>query len=323
MNQDQLSQPNRVERFEPTRLPVPLLEKYLSDSASASEAEQVELWVAEHKQSEQRYDLSQTDAARIARSVMLNAGKPRASKAFMSRWMLVSAVASLMLILGLGWQLGENRLENELGRLASVYSTQAGQRSTITLPDGSTVTLNVASRIEIPADYAAGNRTISLDGEAMFTVNHSKGTPFVVKAGGQIARVLGTRFVVRSYANDKELVVAVKEGKVEVANTVITPLYEGVVAQDGSIRVAATKDAMFAFERGVLVIDGLTLRDAIPQLNRWFNANIQIGSNGLASQRIVGEFKAGSVADLAEVLAWTFDMKVDREQDKLTLYTRE
>ena len=42
----------------------------------------------------------------------------------------------------------------------SMYVTDQGERANIVLPDGNTVALNVASRLEVPADYLAGDHAL-------------------------------------------------------------------------------------------------------------------------------------------------------------------
>ena len=61
----------------------------------------------------------------------------------------------------------------------STYTTLSGERANIMLPDGSTVALNVASRLEVPVDYAAGNHTLHLVGEALFTSAAPCGNPIL------------------------------------------------------------------------------------------------------------------------------------------------
>ncbi|HXC26062.1 MAG TPA: FecR domain-containing protein, partial [Gemmatimonadaceae bacterium] len=115
-----------------------------------------------------------------------------------------------------GWNAGVRQLTRREAAAASIYTTGNAQRANITLPDGSTVALNVASRLEVPADYMTGDHTVHLVGEGLFTVVRHESTPFAVEAGTTTTRVLGTRFVVRHYPSDSATMVAVQDGKVAV-----------------------------------------------------------------------------------------------------------
>jgi ferric-dicitrate binding protein FerR (iron transport regulator) len=104
----------------------------------------------------------------------------------------------------------------------ATYATANGERGAVTLTDGSTVILNAASRLDVPANYSSGNRTVRLIGEGLFTVSSHAGHPFTVISGLTKTRVLGTSFVVRHYGTDTTVMVAVRTGKVSVGTTVVT-----------------------------------------------------------------------------------------------------
>jgi len=206
---------------------------------------------------------------------------------------------------------------------ATAYTTGNGQRANISLPDGSTVMLSVASHLEVPADYASGNRTLRLEGEALFTVAHRPGTPFRVVAGATTARVLGTSFVVRHYASDTMAVVAVRDGRVEVHSIALGAAQQMDIGVNGMSRVHDVDSSRFAFATGVVSFNGTPLRDAIPELARWYDADIRLGDNGLRNRRIVGEFAGGSLSDLIAILNLSFDnIRIVRDGRIITLYSK-
>jgi ferric-dicitrate binding protein FerR (iron transport regulator) len=190
------------------------------------------------------------------------------------------------------------------------------------LPDGSRVILNVASRLEVPMDYERGNRTLRLHGEALFTVAHLSGAPFTVIAGPSVTRVLGTSFVVRRYTTDTAATVAVREGKVAVQSAVLGAAQQIVVSEHHVGQIKPADSAQFSFAMGVLTLDNVSLLKAIPELNRWYDAEIRLGDPVLANRRVVGGFTAGSLTDLSVILEHTFNVRVVREGRVLTLYPR-
>jgi hypothetical protein len=87
----------------------------------------------------------------------------------------------------------------------------------ITLPDGTRATLSTNSRITYPEKFIdLDKREVFLVGEAFFEVVRNTQKPFLVYAEGLVTKVLGTKFRVRSYAIDKEVVVEVASGRVSV-----------------------------------------------------------------------------------------------------------
>jgi ferric-dicitrate binding protein FerR (iron transport regulator) len=200
------------------------------------------------------------------------------------------------------------------------YTTGSAERAKITLPDGSTVMLNVASRLDIPSDYAAGDHAVRLSGEAFFDVQHQSKIPFTVTAGPTIARVLGTSFVVRRYPTDTSVVVAVRTGKIAVRSLVIAAGEQTEFVVGVAPKIISATQARFAFVNGTLRLSGIPLSVAIQELNRWYDADIRLGDPSLATRHVKGEFVAGSLTDLVAILEWTFDVRVERNGRVLTLY---
>jgi ferric-dicitrate binding protein FerR (iron transport regulator) len=213
-------------------------------------------------------------------------------------------------------------------RSMTVYATGNGQRATIVLPDGTHVVLNVASRLEIPANYAAGNRTVRLRGAALFSVAHRDGAAFTVLTGATATRVLGTSFVVRHYATDSVTTVSVRDGRVGVRPNAIMRQHvvdagqQAQMSGAGGVHIGEAKPSQFTFAVGVLTIDGLPLSSAIVELDRWYDTDIRVSDPSLASMHIRGEFAAGSRADLAAMLEWTLNVRVVQDGRVLTLYRK-
>ncbi len=209
----------------------------------------------------------------------------------------------------------------------STYTTSNGQRATIVLPDSTIASLNVGSRLEVPVGYGPKNRTVHLTGEAMFSVVSRPGSPLTVTTVRSTIRVLGTMFRVQEYRSDSATIVAVRDGKVSVssltgASTVLTAAQEVSVMPSRVLQVRDADFSKFSFADGLLTFNGTTLRDAIPALNRWYDAEIQLGDPVLASSRIKGSFASGSLTDLSTILEWTYGVQVVRNGRVLTLYPK-
>ena len=235
-------------------------------------------------------------------------------------WFTAAALIFAFAVGVIGWRAGIHHT-----RLASsplTYTTANGERANVTLPDGSTVSLDVASRLEVPADYASGDHTVRLTGAGLFTVIHSGRAPFTVLVGTTRAHVLGTSFVARHYTSDSATTVAVRDGKVAVGATVVTAARMAVVRRRGPTRLLSADPATFSFASGVLVLDGGLLPDVIPDLNRWYDVDIRLGDARLATQRMTAKLSAGSVAELSDILQRTFDVRVVRDGRVLTLFAR-
>ncbi|WP_022835896.1 FecR family protein [Salisaeta longa] len=105
----------------------------------------------------------------------------------------------------------------------TVHKTAVAEQTTVTLPDGSTVTLNAASRLSYPSGFSTWfrgenrARTVTLEGEAFFAIRHRK-RPFRVHTPNATIEVLGTRFNVRARSVNAQPItrVALQSGRVKV-----------------------------------------------------------------------------------------------------------
>lgn len=236
-------------------------------------------------------------------------------------WYALAGATLAVVTVVAGWHIGPRR-GHRTNQAVTAYVTGKGERADITLPDGSTVVLNVASRLEVPADYLTGDRTLRLHGEALFTVQHHSDTPLTIVSEGATTRVLGTSFIVRQYATDTVTTVAVRDGRVAVGPAVVAANQLVEVRRGTIVAHGAATPAHFSFATGTLTLDGLRLPEAIAELDRWYDADIRVGDPALASQGIGGKFAAGSLADLAGNLELALNVRVVREGRVLTLYPR-
>jgi transmembrane sensor len=119
------------------------------------------------------------------------------------------AVASVLLMVGslVTWSLLHGR---------QTYSTAVGEKRSLRLSDGSTLTLNSRSQARI--DFSNLTRTVDLlRGEALFRVAKDPSRPFVVRADGTFVHAVGTEFDIDRRSSGT--VVTVVEGRVAVRAT--------------------------------------------------------------------------------------------------------
>ncbi|MFD1144248.1 FecR family protein [Larkinella insperata] len=87
---------------------------------------------------------------------------------------------------------------------------------TVRLPDQTTVLLYPNSRLSYAEDFGKADRTVYLSGKAVFDVVRQPQKPFLVYAHDVVTRVLGTRFEVNAFAQNKAVTVRVQNGRVTV-----------------------------------------------------------------------------------------------------------
>lgn len=241
---------------------------------------------------------------------------------WMSRLRAVPAFGAWLgvLVVALGWMSVHKYWPGQPTVPATTYSTANGQRANVTLADGSSVLLNVGSRLVVPAGFGTTTRALSLTGEALLTVVRHDGLPLTVQTGGTTARVLGTTFLVRRYATDSVTTVAVREGKVAVQSAVVPAHYQVDVASNGRSIIRPLRTEEFTFATGTLTLDWMPVHEAVPALSRWYDVTIVLADSALARRPMKGAFAAGTAADLAAILRYTLRARVEVDGRTLTIF---
>ena len=207
--------------------------------------------------------------------------------------------------------------------------TLNGQRTTVTLDDGSRVSLNGASHLRFDVSFGKKNRDVYLDGEAYFDVSHDAGRPFRVHAHAALAEDLGTRFTVSAYADQSSVEVAVAHGRVALGRDSVVGSQSvqlaagdvGVLPDSGAPTVAhtASLDRYVGWTAGSLVLDGVTLRRAAAELQRWYDVDITITDSALARRPVVARFHGESAERAIEAVALALGARVERRGEAYIL----
>ena len=185
-----------------------------------------------------------------------------------------------------------------------------GERSTLTLDDGSRVTLNGGSRLRYPVGAGRRDRDLYLEGEALFEVTHDPSRAFRVHAGRGVIRDIGTRFTVRAYSATSPIEVVVTDGVVELARDSsgvpglrLTRGEGGTLSPSGDLARMTTVSAgrYVGWTTGELVFDNTALREAASELERWYGVRIDVDST-LAARPVAARFHGERVDQVLDAI---------------------
>jgi transmembrane sensor len=240
-----------------------------------------------------------------------------------------AAAAAAVLVLGIAAALWTQR-----GSERQTLATAVGEHRSVTLADGSTVTLNTNTLLD--ALLWRNSREIYLRrGEAHFQVTHDSARPFLVHAGDAVIRAVGTQFDIR-LRSDQHVDVVVDEGRVEVQSA--KPLAEGPARSAKSTQRAlrageqlstATADyavtpmspgqlsSGLAWREGAIVFDGESLGEAVAEIGRYTDARIIISDPEIAALRVGGRFRTDNVQGFFDALPSALPVSVRRTPDGL------
>ncbi|MDO7899374.1 FecR family protein [Pseudomonas citrulli] len=238
-----------------------------------------------------------------------------------SRWSRL-AVAAAVLVIGLplaaftGWNLGW--VPNAYERFEAGATVRH-----VTLGDGSQVELNLGSEL-VFANYKHERRVTLEKGEAFFDVSHDRQHPFVVRAGQGQVRVTGTRFNVWMYQD--QVRVTLVEGSVWVTSNQAhgstgSQLSPGMQASykagdhQPQVRDIDASDSSLAWRSGKLVLDNLSLSDALPLINRYLARPVMLADNSTGALRIGGIYNLNEVQNLVPSLPKVLPVYLTQNQD--------
>jgi transmembrane sensor len=201
------------------------------------------------------------------------------------------------------------------------FATAAGEQRSIALADGSHVTLNTRSTLEVRIDRAQREIRV-LAGEAFFAVAMDASRPFVVETPLGRARAVGTRFNV--FLVDDRVEVSTEEGRVLVqsgnrdGDSVVTTPGTRATLERGvqSPRVDAADLARIENWRARrLEFDQVRLDDALAEMSRYTALPIRAGSAEIGRTEVSAVLKVGDIAALRATLKGAFGLELVATSD--------
>ena len=206
--------------------------------------------------------------------------------------------------------------------------TATGEQRTVTLSDGSTITLNTGTAATIRVS-GTERRVILKEGEIWVAVAHEARRPFEVVAGNGTIRDIGTQFTIRKLSD--RVTVTVVEGIVEV-NTHAARSGEGglhIVAKgqqlwysdDGRVSMVESIDtqAVTAWVQGKLVFRAMPLAEVLREVGRYRNDRIQIVDPSLADLLVSGVFNSRDLDSFLQALEGAVPVKATRVNQQLVI----
>ncbi len=256
------------------------------------------------------------------------------------RWAGMGTAALLALVLLRVTDISQfrSRTHSEAS-VSTIYSTPPGKRAVIELRDGTQVSLNVASTLEVSRDFGTHNRNVTLSGQAVFDVKHATSTPFVINTGATKTTVLGTVFGVRAY--DSTVQVAVQSGKVAVSPCPVVDMkHKQSCAETGRIVLQATDiatvtptghvkvdrnapnqmDRAFAWASGRLLFQNTPIREALTELERWYDVQFVVADSTLMQGHLTTTFNRAQLTEHdIQDLSVLLQAHVDRHGNTITV----
>lgn len=268
-----------------------LLLKYISGNASQQEKEDVATWIDEDAANLKEY-LSfrkSYDAFLWQDTTDIKKESPRTFTLRSTAQKVLRIAAVFTIAFGLSYTILKS-LQKEDAESQTVY-VPAGQRTQVTLADGTTVWVNGKSTLTFPNRFSSQTRKVELDGEAYFDVQKDSKRQFIVSTAHQSAiKVLGTKFNVRAYKESDEVTTTLVEGKINFEFITADQQQQYVTLSPGQQLVynslsgktklyTTSGERELSWKDGKIIFRQTSLREALDILADRYNAEFTIRKN--------------------------------------------
>lgn len=234
------------------------------------------------------------------------------------------AAAIIVLLTSIPFLLNRVGVEPEIHY--SELNIPRGSKLNVVLPDGSTVWINADSKLVYSSDFGKNNRNLELNGEGYFEVIPGE-IPFVILTDSAQIKVLGTKFNVRNYKDDKTVRVSLLKGSVMFSSNEKEYLLDRpqIVDLDKVSNTYSVVDSKVEYSNkwinNHLFFDEISFGEIALVLERSFDVNIQFDSNELKNLIFYGDFiiEANNLEEILKVMASTnkFNYKYKIENRKV------
>ena len=243
-----------------------------------------------------------------------------------------------------GSKAGENAgkaPENAAGY--NTLATPRGGQYKVTLPDGTRVWLNSASRLRYPTAFTGATRRVELSGEAYFEVAKNSRQPFTVATAGMAVNVLGTDFNLNAYSDEDSIRTTLVDGAVRLVNdgnaleihpgeqgslardekqdSLARDEKQGSPARDGKRMVVSRPDVqeVLAWKNGEFVFYSQPIQVIMRQVSRWYDVDVEY-RGAPPTTLFTGDIaRASKASALLEMLETVGDVHFEIGEHKITV----
>lgn len=243
-------------------------------------------------------------------------------------WRKIAAVAAIV-ILTAGATLGVwNTVSSLQPETYFTLEVPYGEKSKVTLSDGTEVWLNAGSKLQYSNKFNEDNRIVKLAGEGYFEVTKQDRKLFTVETSAYTVVVKGTKFNISAYQDDLFISTTLMEGSVELfynkQQLKMTP-GESLrlnLASGKFLREEVNAPQAKAWAENRLEFDHITLRELIQKLSRQYDVKIELESERLGDKAFrISLRNQETIGDVMNALQKLIPITVERKEEYI--YIRE
>ncbi len=228
---------------------------------------------------------------------------------------LLPYAAILILVFALAGILIHNYIQPAANvRTYATVIAENGQRSKVILPDSSVVWLNSGTTLSYNNDFALGSRDIYLTGQAFFDIRRMEQVPLLVHCDDLVVKVLGTKFDVSAYPDDKKINVVLESGSVQLlcekAKNDTYLLKPGEMAEvdlDENKIVTGKVDIekYTSWKNGFLIFKNDPMKQVIEKLERWYNIEVEVTDPAVYNSIFTGTIRNETLEQIMKLIEYS------------------
>ena len=159
----------------------------------------------------------------------------------------------------------------------NTLQTGKGEQYPITLSDGTHVWLNAASSLHFPVAFIGNERRVEISGEAYFEVAKNAAKPFIVTAGNNTVKVLGTHFNINAYYTNNDIKTTLLEGSININDAaILKPGQQSVVSNSGNLQLVNDADIeqAVAWKNGMFRFHNTDIKAVMRDIENWYDIKV-------------------------------------------------
>jgi len=225
-----------------------------------------------------------------------------------------------------------------------------GSNTQFKLPDGSTVWLNAGSKLNYDKINESGVREVYLTGEGYFDIIRNPKRPFIIHTSTIDIKVLGTKFNVKAYPDDKTVETSLIRGSVEVSlknrpeeKYLLKPNQKLILLNDGYDKSADAQQALqgrlpvitirqlsyikgdtsaveISWVRNKLIFEDEPFMELAKRMERWYDVKFEFKNKNVQEERLTGSFDGETLEKAMDALTITTRFKYKIENKLIVIY---
>lgn len=212
-------------------------------------------------------------------------------------------------------------------------ATAKGATEKITLPDGSAVTLNAASKLRYRSSFGNTREIYLEEGEAFFNVAADPARRFTVHAGELATTALGTSFNIRAYHRENKITVALLTGKVQINNntnntdsgTILLPSQQLSFNRQSLALVKTSfskEDDITGWQKGYFIFKDAPYQEIVTAIENRYGVKI-INNSHKTTWNYTGYFKDENLQDVMETICLATSLSCTIKNDTIYLENKK